>query len=144
MLVSRFDSWVGKIPWRRVGYPFQYSLDSLGSSVGKESACSVGDLSLIPGLGRSPGGGMATHSGILAWRGAEQPEWAAVHGVTKRWTQLSDQVCNTTVAPETFPQNPRTLRNGLKICNLYLAFTLQVGKLRLQKVNWFSWRLSIG
>ena len=27
-----------------------------GSSAGKESACNVGDLGLIPGLGRSPGG----------------------------------------------------------------------------------------
>ena len=27
------------------------------SSVGKESACSAGDLGLIPGLGRSPGEG---------------------------------------------------------------------------------------
>ena len=29
----------------------------LGSSVGKESACNARDLGLIPGLGRSPGGG---------------------------------------------------------------------------------------
>ena len=28
-----------------------------GGSDGKESACSAGDLGLIPGLGRSPGGG---------------------------------------------------------------------------------------
>ena len=28
-----------------------------GDSDGKESACNVGDLSLIPGLGRSPGEG---------------------------------------------------------------------------------------
>ena len=28
-----------------------------GGSDGKESACSVGDLVSIPGLGRSPGGG---------------------------------------------------------------------------------------
>ena len=28
-----------------------------GGSVGKESACNVGDLALIPGLGRSPGEG---------------------------------------------------------------------------------------
>ena len=28
----------------------------LGGSAGKESACSTGDLSLIPGLGRFPGG----------------------------------------------------------------------------------------
>ena len=35
---------------------------------GKESGCNTGDLGLIPGLGRSPGGGFATHSSILAWR----------------------------------------------------------------------------
>ena len=39
-----------------------------GGSDGKESACNAGDLGLIPGLGRSPGAGMATHSCILAWR----------------------------------------------------------------------------
>ena len=38
------------------------------SSVGKESACHAGDLSSIPGLGRSPGEWKATHSSILAWR----------------------------------------------------------------------------
>ena len=37
------------------------------SSVGKESACNVGDLGSIPGSGRSPGEGNATHSNILAW-----------------------------------------------------------------------------
>ena len=36
---------------------------------GKESACcNSGDLGSIPGLGRSPEEGMATHSSILAWR----------------------------------------------------------------------------
>ena len=34
---------------------------------GKESACSAEDPDSIPGLGRSPGGGMTTHSIILAW-----------------------------------------------------------------------------
>ena len=38
------------------------------SSVGKESACSAGDPGSIPGSGRCPGGGHATHSGILAWK----------------------------------------------------------------------------
>ena len=33
------------------------SRDFPGGSDGKESACNVGDLRLIPGLGRSPGGG---------------------------------------------------------------------------------------
>ena len=56
-----------------------------GGSHGKESACSVGDLGSIPGLGRSAEKGMATHSSILAWRipidrGAW---WATVHRVTE-------------------------------------------------------------
>ena len=35
---------------------------TLGSSDGKEFACNAGDLGPIPGLGRSPGEGNATHS----------------------------------------------------------------------------------
>ena len=41
---------------------------SLGGSDGKESACDVGDLDLIPGLGNPLEKGIATHSSILAWR----------------------------------------------------------------------------
>ena len=37
-------------------------------SEGKDSACNVGVLGLIPELGRSPEGVMATHSSILTWR----------------------------------------------------------------------------
>ena len=37
-------------------------------SAGKESACNVGDLGLIPGLRRYPGEGKAAHSSVLAWR----------------------------------------------------------------------------
>ena len=39
-----------------------------GNLAGKEATCSAGDLGSNPGLGRSPGGGMATHSSFLAWR----------------------------------------------------------------------------
>ena len=39
-----------------------------GGSVGKESTCNVGILGSIPGMGVCPGGGLATHSSILAWR----------------------------------------------------------------------------
>ena len=35
---------------------------------GKESACKAEDSGLIPGSGRSPGGGNGTHSSLLAWR----------------------------------------------------------------------------
>ena len=41
---------------------------SLSSSAGKELIWNEGDLDLIPGSERSPGGVMATHSSILAWR----------------------------------------------------------------------------
>ena len=37
----------------------------VGGLAGKESACSAGDLSSIPGLGKSPGEGKS-YSGILA------------------------------------------------------------------------------
>ena len=39
-----------------------------GGSDSKKSSHSAGDLGSIPGLGRYPGGGMATHSSILAGR----------------------------------------------------------------------------
>ena len=45
-----------------------YSQGFPGGSDGKESACDVGDLGSIHGLGRLPGEGLATHSSILAWR----------------------------------------------------------------------------
>ena len=46
---------VGKICWRRDRLPTPVYLDFPGGSPGKESNCNVGDLGLIPGLGRSPG-----------------------------------------------------------------------------------------
>ena len=65
------------------------------SSVGKESACSAGNLGSISELGRSPGGGHATHSSILAWKIPKDRGtwWAAVHGVSKSWTRLSTKLC---------------------------------------------------
>ena len=56
-------------------------------SAGKESACNVGDLGLIPGLGRSPGEGNAYP---LQYSGLENATDSIVHGVAKSWTQLSD------------------------------------------------------
>ena len=63
-----------------------------GGSGGKASVYSVGDLSSIPGLGRSPGGG---NGDPLQYSGLENPmdrgAWrATVHEVTKSWTRLSD------------------------------------------------------
>ena len=57
-----------------------------GGSVGKESACSAGDLGLIPGLGRSPAEG---NGYPLQDSGLEKAIDCIVHGATKSQTQLS-------------------------------------------------------
>jgi len=63
-----------------------------GGSDNIESACNAGDLSSIPGLGRSPGEGnsyplqyscLENSMNRVAWQ-------ATVHGVAKSWTQLSN------------------------------------------------------
>ena len=68
-----------------------------GDSVSKESTCNAGDLGLIPGLGRSFGGG---HDNPLQYSCLENSMdrgawWATVHRVTKNWTQLSDKAQHT-------------------------------------------------
>ena len=45
-----------------------YNKGFLDGSDGKESACNVGDPSLIPGWEDLLEKGMATHSSILAWK----------------------------------------------------------------------------
>ena len=62
------------------------SLVELGS-VGEESACDVGDLCSIPGLGRSPGEGKGYP---LQYSGLKNSMDCTVHGVAKTWTRLSD------------------------------------------------------
>ena len=54
---SRFDSYLGKIPWRRERLPTPVFLGFPCGSDGKESACCVGDRGSVLGLGRCPGGG---------------------------------------------------------------------------------------
>ena len=116
------ETWVRSLGWEDPeegkGYPFQYSglensmdcivhgvtksqtrlrdfhiLDFPGGSDGKESACNVGDWSLIPGSGRSPGEGddnplQYSCPGNPIDRGAW---WVPVHGVAKESAQLSDK-----------------------------------------------------
>ena len=56
-------------------------------SAGKESACNVGDLGSIPGLGRSPEEGKGYP---LQYSGLENSKDCIVHGVTKSGTWLSN------------------------------------------------------
>ena len=57
------------------------------SSVGRESACNVGDLGSIPGLGRSPGEGKRYP---LQYSGLENSMDCIVHGIEKSQTRLND------------------------------------------------------
>ena len=87
-----FDSWVGKIHWRRDRLPIPVFLGFPCCSADKESAWNVGDLGLVPGLGRSPGRG---HGKPLQYSCLENPIdrgiwWTTFHGVTNSWTWLSD------------------------------------------------------
>ena len=58
-----------------------------GGSDGKESACNVGDLGSIPGLGRSPGEGKGYP---FQYSGLENSMDCIVHGVAESQTQLRD------------------------------------------------------
>ena len=88
MQETLFDSWIRKICWRKDRLPAPVFLGFPGGSGGKESACNVGDLGSIPGLGRSPGGGQGN---VLQYscleKSMDRGAWqATVHGVAKSWT----------------------------------------------------------
>ena len=73
-------------------YPLPQQLSSPGGSDGKASVCNAGDLSSIPGWGRSPGEG---NGNPLQYSCLENPmdrgAWqATVCGVAKSRTRLSD------------------------------------------------------
>ena len=87
MQETQLDSWVRKICWRRDRLPFPVFLDFSCGSTGKESACNVGDLGLIPGLGRSPGEGKGY---LLQYSGLENSMDCIVHGVAKSQTCLKN------------------------------------------------------
>ena len=64
---------------------FEFQLSC--SPAGKESTCNVGDLGLIPGLGRSPGEGKGYP---LQYSNLENPMDYIIHGITKSRTRPSD------------------------------------------------------
>ena len=69
---------VGKTCCRRDRLPTPVFLGFPCGSAGKQSACSAGDLGLIPGLGRSPGEGKGYP---LQYSGLEHSMDCRVHGV---------------------------------------------------------------
>ena len=73
---------------RNIIWIIYLKISFLLASDGKESTCHAGDPGLIPGLGRSPGGG---HDNPLQYSCLENPMvrgawWARVQRVAKSWT----------------------------------------------------------
>ena len=63
--------------------PLLWASVNTSGSAGRETACNVGDLGLIPGLGRSPGERKGYH-------GLKNPMDCMVHGVANSQTQTSN------------------------------------------------------
>ena len=68
MQETQFDSWIGKIHWRRDRLSTPVFLDFPCGSAGEEYTCSVGDLGSIPGLGRFLGEGKGYPLQYSLWR----------------------------------------------------------------------------
>ena len=99
-----FNSWVGKIPWRRnrlptavsMGFPVAQMLKN-PSTMRETWVRSLGWEDPLEEV-------MANHSNILAWRiPTDRGAWrATVHGVTKNWTRLSDKAQLSTSLKDTW------------------------------------------
>ena len=112
--------------WRRVRLPTQVFLDFSCGSAGKDSTCSVGDLGLIPGLGRSPReakGCPLQHSGLensvdcySPWGSKDSTEWLslALFPPCFRNAQVGDSV----IVGECQPLSKTVLFNVLKVTKI--------------------------
>ena len=99
-----------------------------GGSAGKESACSVGDLGSIPGLGRSPGEG---NGYPLQYSGLQNSMDCIVHGVAKSWTRLEWLLLSFTFF-KLCPMNPVSRYSGIleeSSCTLYFS-------IMISKISW--------
>ena len=79
-------------PGEGIGYSLQYSWASLVAQMVKNPPAMRETWIQSLGWEGSLGEGMATHSGILAWRIPMERGawWATVHGIAKSWTRLND------------------------------------------------------
>ena len=85
----------GRSPGEGIGYPLQYSWAFLVAQTVKKLPAVQEAWVQSLGWEDPLEEGMATYSSILAWRIPRDRGawWAAVHGVSKSQTQLSDQAC---------------------------------------------------
>ena len=111
LLFQRYRHFTGIVlnlykPEKDIGFP--------GSSAGKESACNVGDPSLIPGLGRSAGEGVGyplQYSGLENsmdcivpgdHKESDKSEWLSVSQGFPRWPLGKESACQCRREQETW------------------------------------------
>ena len=126
-----FNFWVRKVRWRMDRLPTAVFFGFPGGSAGKESACNVGNLGSIPGLGRSPAEG---DSYTLQYSGLENSIDCIVHGVEKSPTWLSDLYFHFIITLPGMPSSYITFlnpiyflkhpRSQLKIFFLFLDYQI--------------------
>ena len=117
-----FNSWVGKICWRRDRLPTPVFFGFPCGSASKESTCNAGDLGSIPGLGRSPGEGKGYP---LQYSGLENSMDYIVHGVAKSQTRTTEWLSLSLFTWHVQSQ--------------HLLYTLQKSFLTFQLCFYFSW-----
>ena len=107
---------------------------------GKEFACNVGDLGLIPGVGRSPGEGKGYP---LQYSGLENSMDCRVHGVTKShdWVTFSHMETTCILKSKTGTAKPRpwnyTQHLRIKLPDLTMSASICA-------LSWFSSRIPGG
>ena len=89
----------------------RYLKDFPGDSAGKNPPANAGDMSSIPGSGRSPGEG---HGISLQYSCLENSIdrgawWVIVHGIAKSWTELRYQT-TTKIKKQQQQQQQKTLK----------------------------------
>ena len=112
----QFNSWVGKIRWRRDRLPTPIFLGFPCGSAGKESARNARDLGSIPGLGRSPRDGKDYP---LQCSGLENSMGCIVHGGHKE----SDTAERLSLSGRNFFFFlPSTYRHSVGVASFLLSF----------------------
>ena len=94
VVMKRCSPCCHKVCFLDILFQFLWSIKGFpGGSEVKASACNVGDLGSIPGLGRSPGEG---NGNPVQYSCLENPVdggawWATVHGVAKSRSDTTEQ-----------------------------------------------------
>ena len=108
---------------------------------GKESTCNAGDPGLIPGLGRSPGGGNGSplQYSCLGNPMDREAWWATVHGVTKE-LDTTERLINK----PNFIVGAFTCVTAFNPTCVSLRWTLLYNKWKLREVKQILWGHTVG